>query len=124
MNNPYTSSSKKNHKEKLLFEYSYLVKKIAYNFESRTVQGMKGELFQVGMQGLLNAIHNYDKSKGASFKTYATIRIRGSILDDLRKQDWIPRSVRESSKQLEQAYQTLRNRNIDHPKDQCISILY
>ncbi len=121
MNNPYITTSQKKQGEQLLFEYSYLVKRIAFNYESRTSQGLKGELFQVGMQGLLDAIHNYDKTKGASFKTYAEIRIRGAILDDLRKQDWIPRSVRESSNKLEKAYIALRKRNIDHPKDKDLA---
>jgi len=52
------------------------------------------ELMSVGVLGLLSAVENYDALKGKTFKTYASIRIRGSILDELRKLDWMPRSAR------------------------------
>src|SRR5262249_14767674 len=57
-----------------------------------------------GVIGLMDAIEKYDASRDNKFKTYAEFRIRGAILDELRAQDWVPRSVREKAKQLERAY--------------------
>lgn len=87
----------------LVDDYAPLVKRIAYHLMTRlppTVQ--VDDLIQSGMIGLLEAARNYDPSQGASFETYAGIRIRGAMLDEIRKGDWAPRSlhrkVREISK--------------------------
>ncbi|MCV5902486.1 RNA polymerase sigma factor FliA, partial [Escherichia coli] len=61
------------------------------------------DLIQAGMIGLIEAQQNYDGSKGASFETYAGIRIRGAMLDDMRKGDWVPRSVHKNNRELNQA---------------------
>ena len=74
--------------------YAPLVKRIAYHLMTRlppTVQ--VDDLIQSGMIGLLEAARNYDASQGASFETYAGIRIRGAMLDEIRKGDWAPRSL-------------------------------
>jgi RNA polymerase sigma factor for flagellar operon FliA len=61
------------------------------------------DLIQAGMIGLLEAAKNFDGSKGASFETFAGIRIRGSMLDEIRKGDWTPRSVHKNSRAITQA---------------------
>jgi RNA polymerase sigma factor for flagellar operon FliA len=65
------------------------------------------DLISAGLLGLIQAIDNFDHKRGIKFETYAIPRIRGSILDELRSQDWFPRSLRRKAKQLEEAYSTL-----------------
>jgi RNA polymerase sigma factor for flagellar operon FliA len=65
------------------------------------------DLISAGLLGLIQAIDNFDSNRGIKFETYAIPRIRGSILDELRSQDWFPRSLRRKAKQLEEAYATL-----------------
>ncbi len=65
------------------------------------------DLISAGLLGLIQAIDNFDPNRGIKFETYAIPRIRGSILDELRSQDWFPRSLRRKAKQLEEAYSSL-----------------
>jgi len=65
------------------------------------------ELHSVGLIGLLNAIRNFDKKNGATFGTYARIRIRGAIMDELRRMDWFPRPVREKARKVQSLMQQL-----------------
>lgn len=84
--------------------YAPLVKRIAYHLMSRlppTVQ--VDDLIQSGMIGLLEASKNYDATQGASFETYAGIRIRGSMLDEIRKGDWAPRSLHRKVREIAKA---------------------
>jgi RNA polymerase sigma factor for flagellar operon FliA len=85
-------------------QYASLVKRIAYHLMSRlppTVQ--VDDLIQSGMIGLLEAARNYDSTQGASFETYAGIRIRGSMLDEIRKGDWAPRSLHRKVREITRA---------------------
>ena len=89
--------------DELVRKQAPLVKRIAYHLMSRLPPTVQiDDLIQSGMIGLLEASKNYDASQGASFETYAGIRIRGAMLDEIRKGDWAPRSlhrkVREISK--------------------------
>jgi RNA polymerase sigma factor for flagellar operon FliA len=68
------------------------------------------DLIQAGMVGLLEAIRLFDASKGAAFETYATIRIRGHILDEVRRNDWVPRSVYKHARDIASAVKILENR--------------
>ncbi|MCP4572107.1 MAG: FliA/WhiG family RNA polymerase sigma factor [bacterium] len=68
------------------------------------------DLISAGLLGLIQAIDNFDPERGIKFETYAIPRIRGSILDELRSQDWFPRSLRRKAKQLEEAYTRLETR--------------
>lgn len=87
-----------------LEKYSVLVKRIAHHLIARLPHSVLVEdLIQAGMIGLLEAQRNYDGSKGASFETYAGIRIRGAMLDDIRKGDWVPRSVHKNNRSINQA---------------------
>lgn len=88
----------------LVTEYAPLVKRIAYHLMTRlppTVQ--VDDLIQSGMIGLLEASRNYDASQGASFETYAGIRIRGAMLDEIRKGDWAPRSLHRKVRAITKA---------------------
>lgn len=90
----------------LVVQHAPLVKRIAYHLMTRLPPSVQVEdLIQAGMIGLIEAWDNYDPSQGASFETYAGIRIRGAMLDEIRKGDWAPRSlhrkVREVTKTIE-----------------------
>ena len=68
------------------------------------------DLFGVGMVGLLNAIRNYDPEGGSTFESYARVRIRGAIFDELRRLDWVPRSVHEKARKVQAAVQEVEQR--------------
>lgn len=81
-----------------------LVKRIAYHLAARLPSSVEvDDLMQSGMVGLLEAAANFDPERGASFETYAGIRIRGAMLDDIRKHDWTPRSVHHKYRQVTDA---------------------
>lgn len=92
-------------KERLILEYSPLIKFIAQKIAVRLPSNIEfDDLVSSGVIGLMDAIDKYDPTRDNKFKTYAEFRIRGAILDELRAQDWVPRSVREKAKQLEKAH--------------------
>ena len=87
--------------EHLIEQHSGLVNRIAYHLAARLPASVViDDLIQVGMIGLLDAAKNYDASQGAAFTTYATIRIRGAMLDELRRNDWAPKSVHKKHRDL------------------------
>ncbi len=82
-------------------DYAPLVKRIAYHLMLRMPASvLVDDLIQAGMIGLLEAAQKFDASKGASFETYAGIRIRGAIMDETRKGDWVPRSVHRNARKI------------------------
>jgi RNA polymerase sigma factor for flagellar operon FliA len=86
-----------------------LVKRIAHHMMSRLPPSVElDDVIQSGMIGLLDAARRYQTSEGAQFETYATQRIRGAMLDELRQCDWVPRSVRRSLRQVEAAISRLQ----------------
>ena len=94
----------------LITQYSPLVKRIAYHIMSRLPPSVQvDDLIQAGMIGLLEASRNYDAGQGASFETYAGIRIRGAMLDEIRKGDWAPRSVHRKARQVAEAVRQIEN---------------
>jgi RNA polymerase sigma factor for flagellar operon FliA len=102
--------------------YAPFVKRIAYHLHSRLPASVQIEdLIQSGMIGLLEALDKYDPDQGASFKTYAGIRIRGSMLDEIRVGDWTPRAVRKQSRELAQAVKTVENRKGGEADDQEVA---
>src|SRR5262245_22111 len=83
----------------LVLKHAELVKRIAYHLAGRLPASVEvSDLIQAGMLGLLEAAANYTADRGASFETYAGIRIRGAMLDALRKLDWAPRSVHRKAR--------------------------
>jgi RNA polymerase sigma factor for flagellar operon FliA len=94
----------------LVMEHAPLVKRIAYHLLNRLPDSIQiDDLIQAGMLGLLEAIKNYDTTQGASFDTYAGIRIRGSMLDEVRRSDWTPRSVHKKSRMVSEAIRIIEN---------------
>ena len=90
--------------ENLVTEHVELVKRIAHHLAARLPSTVDvDDLTQSGMVGLLEAASNFDSTRGASFETYAGIRIRGAMLDDIRKHDWTPRSVHHKYRKLTEA---------------------
>jgi RNA polymerase sigma factor for flagellar operon FliA len=97
--------------ELLVKEYATLVKRIAHHLISRLPSSVQhDDLIQSGMIGLLDAASKYDPSKGASFETYAGIRIRGAMLDEIRKGDWIPRSVHRNARSVTSAMKSIESK--------------
>ncbi len=95
----------------LVREYLPLVKRIAYHLMTRLPASVEvDDLIQAGLMGLLDAVERYDDGQGAHFETYATQRIRGAMLDELREADWATRNVRRAARQIEQAIHTLEQR--------------
>ncbi len=89
-------------KDKLVVEYAPLIKFIAQKIAVRLPSNIElDDLISSGVIGLMDAIDKYDPTRDNKFKTYAEFRIRGSILDELRAQDWVPRSVRDKAKLLD-----------------------
>jgi RNA polymerase sigma factor for flagellar operon FliA len=92
-------------RDKLIIEFAPLIKYIAQKIAARLPANIElDDLISSGVIGLMDAIDKYDSTRDNKFKTYAEFRIRGAILDELRAQDWVPRSVREKAKQLERCY--------------------
>jgi RNA polymerase sigma factor for flagellar operon FliA len=97
-------------KTALLEQHTVLVKRIAYHLLSRLPASVQvDDLIQSGMIGLLEASNNFDATKGASFETFAGIRIRGSMLDEIRRGDWTPRSVHKNSRMVSEAIKQLES---------------
>ncbi len=109
-------------KDKLIMEYAPLIKFIAQKRAIRLPSNLElDDLISSGVIGLLDAMEKYDPSRDNKFKTYAEFRIRGSILDELRAQDWIPRSVRDKAKMLDRAIGTLETELGRIPKEEEIA---
>ncbi|WP_336786004.1 FliA/WhiG family RNA polymerase sigma factor [Paenibacillus sp. MMO-177] len=82
---------------------------------------LKDDLASNGVMGLIDAIEKFDYCRGLQFETYASWRIRGAIIDGLRQGDWVPRSVREKAKRIEEAYQSLEQKYLRSVSDSEIS---
>ena len=97
--------------EMLIKTHALLVKHIAHHLLVRLpVSVQLDDLIQAGMMGLLEAVKHYDVTKGASFETYAGIRIRGHMLDEVRQNDWVPRSVYRNARMISLAVKNVENR--------------
>lgn len=98
--------------EALVKNHTILVKRIAHHLAGRLPRSiLMDDLLQAGMLGLLEAVRSYDDTKGASFETYASIRVRGYMLDEVRRNDWVPRSVYRNSRLIAQAVRMVENRH-------------
>jgi RNA polymerase sigma factor for flagellar operon FliA len=96
--------------DELVLKHAELVKRIAYHLVSRMPPNVEvDDLIQAGMIGLLDAARHYTASKGANFETYAGIRIRGAMLDEVRKSDWTPRSVHRMVREVSAVVRKIEN---------------
>lgn len=95
-----------------------LVKRIAYYLAMRLPPSVQvDDLIQAGLIGLMSAIENYQEDHGAQFETYATQRVRGAMLDELRAMDWLPRQVRQNGRKIEGAIDSLEQALGRHPSE-------
>lgn len=104
MNSKAAAYKQQTDKAQLVERHASLVKRIAHHLMARLPASViVDDLIQAGMIGLLEAAKNFDGSKGASFETFAGIRIRGAMLDEIRKGDWTPRSVHKNGRAISDA---------------------
>lgn len=109
-------------KEQIIIEYSQLVKYVAGRLSMYLGNNVEyDDLCGYGVFGLIDAIDKFSLDKGVKFETYASLRIRGSILDNIRKMDWIPRSIRKKQKSMESSKKELEEALGRHPNDDEVS---
>ena len=109
-------------RDQLIMDYAPLIRFVAQRIAARLPSNIDiDDLISAGVIGLMDAIEKYDPSRDNKFKTYAEFRIRGAILDELRSQDWVPRSVRDKAKKIERAYAELEQKFGRAVSDQEVS---
>lgn len=116
------SDVQKDQRDQRIIEHIGLVKRIAYHLVARMPSNVQvDDLIQSGMLGLIEASKHYDPTQGASFETYAGIRVRGAMLDDVRHSDWSPRSLHRKMRQVREAIHEIENATGRDAKDQEIA---
>jgi len=122
--NVYEQVQKQSSPELLDLEsYLPLVKRIAYHLKGRLPDSVfVDDLIQSGIVGLIDAMQKFNANQGASFETYAGIRIRGAMLDEIRKGDWTPRSVHRKSREVSEAIFKVESRLGREARDEEIAI--
>ena len=106
-------------KDQLVQRFAPLVKRIAYHLMARLPSSVQvDDLVQNGMMGLLDAINRFEAGMGAQFETYAAQRVRGAMLDGLRENDWLPRSLRRDFRRIEVAISQLEQEHGRAPSEQ------
>jgi RNA polymerase sigma factor FliA len=109
-------------RERIVEEFIPIIKHLAYKvskgFEEKN---MIDDLISAGIVGLLEAIDKYDTKRGAKLNTFAYLRIRGAMIDELRSRDWFPRSARSKAKKIEEVIRKLENRLGRYPKEEEIA---
>ncbi len=109
--NETNKDNKSKYKEEIIIKYVDLVKIVASKLFNYYAQKIEYEdLVGYGIIGLIDAIDKFDYTKNIKFETYASIRIKGAIMDEIRNQDWVPRAIRQKSKQLNNAIKTLEDK--------------
>jgi RNA polymerase sigma factor for flagellar operon FliA len=106
-------------RERLVVAYSPLVKYVAGRMASGLPSHVEeADLISYGLVGLINAIQRFEPEREIKFETYAITRIKGAIIDELRSQDWVPRSVRAKAREIERAHQKLEHKLQRAPSDE------
>jgi RNA polymerase sigma factor for flagellar operon FliA len=114
----FGTSSDESAREQLILNYSPLVKFVAGRVATNLPATVENaDLVSYGMFGLIDAVEKFEPGRGIKFETYAISRIRGAIIDELRALDWVPRSVRARSREIERAIVTLEGRLMRTPED-------
>lgn len=109
-------------REQIIIEYAPLVKVVAGRLSMYLGYNVEYEdLVSYGIFGLIDAIDKFDLNKDVKFETYASLRIRGSILDQIRKMDWIPRTVRQKRKKIEEAIRQIETKTGKNATDEEIA---
>ncbi len=105
-------------REQLLMEYLPMVRRLATRFLGTLPKSVRlDDLVSAGVMGLLASIDNFDPTLGIKFETYAMTRIRGAMVDSLRELDWVPRSIRQKARKLEQAVDQITRKVGRSPED-------
>lgn len=108
--------------DELIAEHAPLVRRLALQLASRLPANVElDDLMQAGMMGLLDAVRRYQAQEDAKFETYATTRIRGAMLDELRSQDWLSRGARSKARDIEAAVQRVQQRELRAASEQEIA---
>ena len=106
----YISTRSAEYRDELIVEYAQLVKLVAGRLNMYLGYNVEyDDLVSYGIFGLIDAIDKFDLGKEVKFETYASLRIRGTILDQIRKMDWIPRSVRQRQRKIDEAIKQVEN---------------
>jgi RNA polymerase sigma factor for flagellar operon FliA len=109
-------------REKVILHYSPLVRYVAGRVSSGLPPSVEfGDLVSYGVFGLLDAIEKFDPERGIKFETYAIARIKGAIIDELRAEDWVPRSIRFKAREIERAYAALESELMRIPTDEEVA---
>lgn len=118
----YTKNPTQEMREQIIIEYAPLVKIVAGRLSMYLGGNVEYEdLVSYGVFGLIDAIDKFDTNKDVKFETYASLRIRGSILDQIRKMDWIPRTVRQRQRKIDEAIKSLEARTGKMPTDEMLA---
>ena len=117
----YTAAGKTD-VESRINEFAPLVRKMAYHLATRLPASVRvDDIIQAGLIGLMDAAKRFEESQGNRFETYATQRIRGAMIDELRENDWLPRSLRRSLRQIDAAIHKLQQRHGRAPTEDEIA---
>ena len=118
----YSKNPTQELREKLIVEYAPLVRVVAGRLSMYLGYNVEyDDLVSYGIFGLIDAIDKFDLGKDVKFETYASLRIRGAILDQIRKMDWIPRTVRQKQKKIEEAIKIVETRPGKNASDEEIA---
>ncbi len=110
-------------KEQIILQHYNMVKYMALRLASRLPNHVSlDDLFNTGIIGLIDAIDKFDETQGIQFETYARIRVRGAMLDEVRSMDWIPRSLRQKSNELERTCLALERKLGYYPSDEEVAV--
>ena len=109
-------------KQTIMDEHIQLIKKLAHQMKAKLPANIEvDDLVQAGMIGLLDAMNRYQDTQQAQFETYAVLRIKGAMLDELRSMDWLPRSVRQNMRKIETALNEMQQTIGRNPTEQEIA---
>ena len=118
----YRKSPTPEMREQIILEYAPLVKVVAGRLSMYLGYNVEYEdLVSYGIFGLIDAIDKFDMQKDVKFETYASLRIRGAILDQIRKMDWIPRTVRQKQKKIDEAIRNIEMRTGKNATDEQVA---
>ncbi len=118
----YSKTKDSKVREKIIVEYAPLVKVVAGRLSMYLGYNVEyDDLVGYGVFGLIDAIDKFDPTKAVKFETYASLRIRGAILDQIRKMDWIPRTIRQKQKQIEDAIKKIEAETGASATDEAIA---
>ena len=105
------STETKTDRDQLILDYYPMVRQVAYRMARRFPQCVDADdLINIGMIGLIDAVDRYQADRAPSFAAYARIRVQGAIVDEMRKNDWVPRSVRDRATMIERARRELKDK--------------